>query len=135
MSGISSKEANNLNVIQRSFEAFAVGDVEVLKNTFAVDAHYHHAPLGIFSGDYKGRQAIVEFLMRVDDETGGTFRATPLAMAASGNRVFVLYHATGMRAGTTIEGNDVIVFTLSDGSVTEAVIYPGNYPTLAAFWS
>jgi hypothetical protein len=59
----------------------------------------------------------------------------PLAIAASGNRVFMLNHATGTRAGKTIDANDVLVFVPSDGLVTEAVIYPGDYPTLAAFWS
>jgi SnoaL-like domain len=56
---------NNVGAIRRAIEAFAVGDAEVLKNTFAPDVYYHHVPLGIFSGNYKGRQAIMEFFCRI----------------------------------------------------------------------
>jgi ketosteroid isomerase-like protein len=118
----------------RGFDAFAAGDPEVVKNLFAPDAHYHHARLGILNGDYKGRQAIEEFFGQIGNETNGTFRAEPVVIAASGDRVFVLYRATGTRAGKTIDGNDVLVLTLRDGLVTEALICPGDYPTLAAFW-
>lgn len=135
MSGISSEEANNLKVIRRVFEAFAAGDFETVKNTFAPEAHYHHAPLGIFDGDYKGQQAIMEFFGRIASESGGTFRSEPIAIAASGNRAFVLYRATAKRAEKAIDGNDVLVFTLQDGLVTEAIICPSDYPKLAAFWS
>ena len=58
-----------------------------------------------------------------------------MSIAPSGDRVFVLYRSTGMRDGKTLDVNDIIVFTLADGMVTEAMTFYGDYATEAAFWS
>jgi len=135
MSGTSSEEAGNLDVVRRGFEAFQTGDAEALMKTFAPDAHYHFAPAGKLTGDYHGVPAIMEFFGQVAHETEGTFRVTPVEMAASGNRVFVLYRTNGKRGGKTLDTSDVGVFTLAGGVVTEGMICPGDYPAGAAFWS
>src|SRR5208283_835368 len=135
MSGTSSEEARNLEVVRRAFEAFQAGNAEALMKTLASNAHYHLAPVGKFTGDYRGAPAIMEFFGQVARESEGTFRVTPVEMAASGNRVFVLYRTNGKRGGKTLDSSDVGVFTLAGGVVTEAMICPSDYPAGAAFWS
>jgi ketosteroid isomerase-like protein len=135
MSGTSSEEAKNLNVIRRCFEAFEAGDVETLMKNFAPSVRYRHTPVGPLTGDYRGAQAVREFFAQADRETGGTLRATILALAASGDRVFVLYRETATRAGKTLDAQDVLVFTLANAAVTDAIICVGDFPAAAAFWS
>ena len=135
MSDVSSEEKSNLDVVKRAFEAFQVGDAEALMKSFAPEAHYHFAPLGKLTGDYRGVQAIMGMFGQIAQETQGTFRVSPVAMAASGNRVFVLYALNGKRDGKALETQDVGVFTLAGGVVTDAMVFGGNYPAGATFFS
>ena len=107
LSGTSSEEARNLVVVRRAFEAFQAGNADALMKTFAPNAHYRIAPAGKFTGDYRGAPAIMEFFGQVAQESEGTFRVTPVEMAAHGNRVFVLYGTNGKRGGKTLDSNDV----------------------------
>lgn len=132
---ISSEEAQNLDVVRRSFEAFQAGDTEALMKAFAPNVHYRLTPIGKFTGDYRGVSAVMEFFGQVAHETEGSFRAALVDLAASGNRVFALYKGSGKRGGKTLDSTDVIVFTLADGAITEATIYSGDYPAAAAFFS
>ncbi len=135
MSGTSSEEARNLEVVRRGFEAFEAGNAEGLLKTLAPNAHYHLAPVGKFTGDYRGAPAIMEFFGQVAQESEGTFRVTPVEMAASGNHVFVLYRTNAKRGGKTLDSSDIGVFTLAGGVVTEGMICQTDYPANAAFWS
>jgi hypothetical protein len=135
MSATSSEEKSNLDVVRRGYEAFQAGNAEELMKTMAPNAHYHLAPIGKFGGDYKGVKAIMEFFGEIARESGGTFRVTPVEMAAAGNRVFVLYGASGKHGGKTLDSRDVAVFTLAGGRVTDAMFCASDYPAEAAFWS
>jgi uncharacterized protein len=131
----SSEEARNLDVMRGAFEAFQAGNAEALMKSLAPNVHYHLAPAGKFTGDYRGVPAVMEFFGQVAHESDGTFRVTPVEMAASGNRVFALYKTNGKRGAKTLDSSDVAVFTLAGGVVTEAMICPSDYPAAAAFWS
>jgi uncharacterized protein len=131
----SSEEARNLDVVRRAFDAFQAGDVEALTKSFAPNVQYRVPPAGKFTGDYRGVSAVMEFFAQVAHESEGSFRATLVDLAASGNRVFALYKISGKRGGKTLDSTDVIVSTLADGAITEATVYSGDYPAAAAFWS
>jgi uncharacterized protein len=131
----SSEENSNLDVVRRGYEAFQAGNADALMKTMAPNAHYHLAPAGKFTGDYRGVQAIMEFFGQIARESEGTFRVTPMEMAAAGNRVFVLQATSGKRGEKTLDGREVGVFTLSGGVVTDVMYCASNYPVEAAFWS
>jgi len=131
----SSEEARNLDVVRRTFEAFQAGDTEALMKAFAPNVRYRLAPVGKFTGDYRGVNAVLEFFGQIAHETEGSFRVALVDLAASGNRVFALYTISGKRGGKTLDSTDVIVSTLADGAITEATVYSGDYPAGAAFWS
>ena len=135
MGNPSSQEARNLAVVKRGFEAFAAGDMEVMKTITAPNGHWHDTPNMVFGGDFDGQQAILEYFGQLARETGGTLKATPLAMAADGDRVFVLSHLSAKRGGKTLESNNVNVFTLADGVVIDTVVFNGDQPAIAAFFS
>jgi len=126
---------HQLEVVRRAFEAFQAGDADRLKKILAPNVHYRVAAAGNFTGDYHGVPAVMGFFEQIARETKRSFRATPIEMAASGNRVFVLYKVAGRRGGKILDSSDVAVFTLIGGAVAEAIFYQSDYPAHAAFWS
>ena len=130
-----SVEARNLEVVRGAFDAFKAGNAEAMMKAMAPNIHYHLAPSANFTGDYRGVQAVMGFFGQIAQESQGTFQVELLEAAASGERVFVLYKVTGKRGAKTLDASDVGVFTLADGAITDAMIYAGDYPAGAAFWS
>jgi len=122
-------------LIRRGFEAFAAGDMAALTELFHADASWHSVPAGILSGSYRGRDAIFAFFGQTQQEAGGTFSATPLDMAVSGERVFVLSQDKAKRKGRTLDTSNVVVFTLAGGRVREVHQFFGDHPAEVAFWS
>jgi uncharacterized protein len=124
-----------LEVVRQAFEAFEAGDVDRLKKVLAPNVHYRVAPAGKFTGDYRGPAAVMAFFGQIARETDGSFRVSPIEMAASGNRVFVLYKVNGRRGGKALDTADVGVFTVIGGAVTEAIFHQSDYPAHAVFWA
>jgi uncharacterized protein len=127
-------ELDNIERVRKGFEAFAASDVATLSDVFEAHAVWRAEPMGILAGNYEGRDAIFAMFAQVGQETGGTFRAQPLAMAASGDKVFVQLDVTGDRQGRSLNAGEVLVFTLLDGRVREVRLYIANSAQSAAFW-
>jgi uncharacterized protein len=128
-------EQDNMAHVQRGFEAFAAGDMATLKELFHPDAVWHAATVGVIQGTYHGRDAILASFGELHRETAGTFTSKPIAMAATGERVFVQAHVGGERGGRSSHWSEVIVFTLGAGKVHEVHLYHGDYPVAAAFFA
>jgi uncharacterized protein len=135
MSASGASDSQNIAVIRRGYEAFAKGDIETLKTLFAADAAWHATATGILPGNYRGVQAILEFFLRLAQESEGTLRAEPQTMAAAGDHVLVLERDTGKRKGRTLDTRSVLTFKLNKGVVTEVADFPFDHPALAEFWS
>jgi ketosteroid isomerase-like protein len=128
-------EQDSIALVRRGFEAFAAGDLQTLADLFDADARWHVVPLGLFAGDYRGRDQILGWFGQLQQETKGTFRSTPTAFAATGDRVFAQTTATAQRNGKTLEEQDVLVFSIADGRVASVHHYLLDYPSAAEFWS
>jgi len=131
----SAKETLSIDVVRRAFEAFEAADAVGLRKILAPNVRYRVAPAGRFTGDYRGVPAVLEFFAQIARESEGTFRARPVEMAATDDRIFVLYKVSGRRGAKSLESADVGVFTVAGGVVTEATFYQSDYPAHAAFWS
>lgn len=127
-------ERANLTAVRRGLSALATGDIPAFADLFHDDAIWHVAPAGALKGHYRGRDQIVGFLAHVLDETGGTFRGEPVALAAAGDRVFVQHAARATRKGVSAEWHSVLVFTLSGGEAVAVHHYSIDYPSVARFW-
>jgi ketosteroid isomerase-like protein len=128
-------EQTNTELIRRGFTAFAAGDMATLAELFEANATWHAAPVGILSGSYNDRDAIFSSFAQLQKETAGTFRSNPVAMAASGDKVFVQAVVSGERKGRKLQDDEILVFTIANNRVREVHLYPGNYPASAAFWA
>ena len=128
-------EQDNVALVRRGFEAFGAGDMAALTELFAADAAWHGPTTGVLEGDHIGRDNIFKMFGQTGAETSGTFRVSPGAFAASGDRVFVQIMATGQRNGKALESDEVLVFTLSDGKVTKIRFYLSDFQANLDFWS
>ena len=127
-------ERNNIESIERGFKAFAAGDMVALSELFEESVLWHSQPAGVLPGEYRGRDATFTMFGQLHEMTGGTFRSTPVAMAASGHKVFVQTEATGERSGRSLRASQVLIFTLSGGRVSEVQLFSGNHAAEDAFW-
>jgi len=134
---VSTTDAGRENIanIRRGFEAFAAGDMAALSELFEENAVWHGERTGILEGDYHGRDAIFAVFGQLHQETAGTFRSTPIDMAASGDKVFVQTEVTGERRGRSLRVGQVLIFTLAGGRVREVQIFNDDYSTSQAFWA
>jgi uncharacterized protein len=126
---------SNMELVRKGFEAFAAGDMTALGGLFDSNATWHSAAAGVLGGDYRGRDAIFAMFAQLHKETAGTFRSTPIAMAASSDKVFVQTEVSGDRNGRKLKDAEVIVFTLTGGQVSEVHLYNENYPAALEFWT
>jgi ketosteroid isomerase-like protein len=130
-----SVQDRNIASVRRGYDAFAAGDMATLTELFHPGAAWHVPAMGVFAGNYVGREAILAFFSQTYKEADGTFRAVPGVIAASGDRVFVQQRMTGKRQGRSLDSSAVVVFTLVDGQIREVDEYHGDYAASAAFWA
>ena len=124
----------NVALVRRIMEAFADKDGLSLRNCFADDAVWHVPGSGVMSGTYRGRSEIFRFLARLPKLTDGTYRSTFIDALASEERGAGLYRAQGEREGRSIDIDQVLLFTIRDGRVTEVLALPSDPVAFDAFW-
>ena len=135
MGTLDPQEARNLAIVRRGYEAFDKRDMETMKTLMAPNAHWHEPPNKLFSGDFNGQKAILDYFGQLAKETDDTIKATPKTMTADGDRVFVVSHLSAKRGGKTLETDNVNIFKLADGVVVDTVVFESDQPAIAAFYS
>jgi ketosteroid isomerase-like protein len=124
----------NAALVRRIMEAFANKDGLSLRDCFADDAVWHVPGTGVMSGTYRGRSEIFRFLARLPKLTDGTYRSTFIDALASEERGAGLYRAQGERAGRSIDIDQLLLFTIRDGRVTEVLALPSDPVAFDDFW-
>ena len=125
----------NAALVRRIMEAFANKEGFALREVFADDAVWRVPGNGVMSGTYRGRGAIFRFLARLPKLTGGTYRSTFVDALASEERGAGLYRARGEREGRSIDIDQLLLFTIRDGVVTEVLALPSDPAAFNAFWA
>jgi ketosteroid isomerase-like protein len=126
---------SNARLVRRIMEAFANKQGFALRECFAEDAVWHVPGSGVMSGTYHGRTEIFRFLARLPKLTDGTYRSTFIDALASEERGAGLYRARGERRGRTIDIEQLLLFTIRDGLVTQVLALPSDPMTFDAFWA
>ena len=116
-------------------EAFANKEGFALRECFAEDAVWHVPGAGVMAGTYRGRTEIFRFLARLPKLTNGTYRSTFIDALASETRGAGLYRARGERGGRAIDIDQLLLFTIQDGLVTEVLALPSDPAAFERFWA
>jgi ketosteroid isomerase-like protein len=125
----------NEELVRRGFDAFATGDIDTLRQLFDQDAIWHVPGRSPLSGDHRGLDAILGFLARTMELTGGTFRADVHDVVANDEHAVALYVTRGEREGRTLESRDVLVSHIRNGKLAEAWLLSADLYTVDEFFS
>ncbi len=127
--------AANEALVRRIFDAFARKEGLALRGLFAEDAVWTVPGDGVMAGVYRGREEIFRFLARLPKETDGTYGSTLHDVLVSGDRAAAYYTARGTRRGRTLELDQVLLFRMEDGVVSEVLALPTDAQEFENFWS
>ena len=127
-------EHANAAVVRRLFEAFERKDAVALRGFFAEDAVWLVGGASAVAGTYRGRRAIIRFLGSLPRLTDGTYSSRLIDVLASDDRAAVLYRATGRREERELDIDQLLLFKLRNGVVTDVVALPSDQSAFDAFW-
>ena len=125
----------NASVVRQIFDAFAAKNGYALRDVFAPDAVWRVPGAGTMAGIFEGREAIFRFLGRLAKETEGTYSSELIDVLASDDRAAALYRARGTRKNRHLELDQVLLFSLDDGVVTDVLAMPSDPAAFDAFWA
>jgi uncharacterized protein len=117
----------NERVIRELYDARARRDWNAVRRLLADEIVWHEPGQEDYSGDYRGREDVVDLLEKLVAVTEGTFQLVPEAFLNSVEHSAVLVRWWAERQGRRSEGNELAVYRLRDGEVAEAWFYPDGY--------
>ena len=89
----------------------------------------------VMAGTHRGRTAIFRFLARLPKETAGTYGSRLVDVLVSAERAAALYRAFGERDGRSLDIDQLLLFTIRDGLVTEVLALPSDPAAFERFWA
>jgi uncharacterized protein len=125
----------NEDLIRSGYDAFASGDMDTLRQVFALDAVWHTPGRSLLAGDHRGIDAILGFFAQTMELTAGTFRAELHDVVAGDQHGVGLHLSRGERQGRTLEDRSVLVFHVRDGKATEVWQYVEDQDAFDQFLS
>lgn len=125
----------NAGVARAIFRSFDQRNPLQLRDLFHEDAVWQVAGSSTVAGAYRGRTEIFRFLASLKRRTDGTYRSELKDVLASEERAAALYRATGRRNGIDLDIDQVLLFTIRDGKVTEVVALPSDPAAFERFWA
>jgi ketosteroid isomerase-like protein len=129
-------EHPDVALVRRGYQAFATGDVETLSVVIAEDATQYQPGTSAMAGEYKGRQAILEFYGRLAAETDGTFKAELQNLYTDGKGCVVAVHRSiGSRGGKQLDVGTVLIFTVRDGAARDIHACQDDIDQWDDFWA
>ena len=123
----------NAELLERLFGAFG-RDRSALAAAFADDAVWRVTGANRMTGEYRGREAILEFLRETAVLTNGTYRAELRYAVADDERAVAVYRASGERDGRTIDIDQALFCVVRDGRLAEITAVPFDAAAFDAVW-
>ena len=125
----------NLERARAGYAAFAAGDMATINDLLADDTVWHSGGDNVLTGDYEGKEAVLGYMARLMQETGGTFRNEIHDMLANDEHGVALVNATGERNGKMLDTPIIQVFHMRDGKMTEFCSVGTDQAVLDDFWA
>src|SRR5262249_29832688 len=97
-------------LIRQGYDAFARGDVEAVLGLLNPDIIWHVPGRSPLSGEYRGHDEVVGFLVRTMELSAGTFTMDIGDVLVSGQTVVVLCTVSAQRGGRSWSSPEVHVW-------------------------
>jgi uncharacterized protein len=124
----------NAELLRRAFEAFG-RDALVVARSLAEDIVWRVPGTNPMSGEYDGRDAVLQFLRQTLVLSGGTYRTELQYVVADDERAVAVYRARGEREGRTLDIDQALFCVVRDGQIADVTAVPFDYPAFDAFWA
>lgn len=126
----------NEELVRQGYKAFGEGDMETLRSLFAPDAVHSATGNNPLSGEYKGVDEILGYYGKLFEVSEGTFAAELKSTKVIGDdKVAATHRDTGKRGDRTLDQDETLTFTISDGKFTHLVEDHSDPAAYDAFWS
>jgi ketosteroid isomerase-like protein len=122
-------------LLREANAALGRGDMDALRQYWAEDIRWHMPGRSPLAGYCEGAAQIAEFLGRVSELSGGTYRSETHDVLADDEHIVVLSTSRAERGGKHWEDNIVRVSRIRDGRVTEIRSYIADQYAFDEFWS
>jgi ketosteroid isomerase-like protein len=126
-------EHPNLTLVRNLHTAFTSGDIAALPGFFAADAVWELPGRGTLAGEYKGPEAIVGFLGRSFELSGGTLRLELHAMFGDDWGACHVQTVTADHGGRRLNCVEVLAHRIVDGKIVHTYHRPDQYALDAFF--
>jgi uncharacterized protein len=127
---------SNEDLVRQGYKAFGEGDMETLRSLFAPDAVHVATGNGPLAGEYKGVDDVLGYYGKLFELSDGTFRADLQSVRVEGDdTVVATHHDSGQRNGKTLDQDENLTFTISDGKFTKLVEEHSDPAAYDDFWS
>jgi ketosteroid isomerase-like protein len=122
--------------VDRYFVAYARRDRQAISDYFAEDVVWHVAGSHALSGDYKGRENVLDYLARSQALTEGTLTLEPVDVMSSDDHIALFVRVTGERRGRRLDVELLEVFKVAaDGRWSEFWSMADDQAQVDAFWA
>ncbi|HEY7582466.1 MAG TPA: nuclear transport factor 2 family protein [Acidimicrobiia bacterium] len=126
----------NVERLEAFLGAYADHDAERISAALSEDAVWHVGGTHRLSGDYRGREAILEYFGRVGRETAGSLRLDPIELIANDERGAAFLRVTGDRGGNRLDVTMAEAFQFDgQGRIREFWAHATDQEAIDKFWS
>jgi ketosteroid isomerase-like protein len=126
----------NVAKLDALMACFAQGDLEGILDHYAEDGVYRVAGDNIVSGNYRGRDAIRDFFIHLNEVTGGSMRLTVEDALADDDHAVMFWHLTTEREGRSLDASGAMAFKIdADGKFSESWFLYDDQRAYDAFYS
>lgn len=126
----------NEELTRKGYEAFDSGDMETLQQLLAEDVSWYVPGNNTISGEYHGRDEVLQLFAQIGQETGGNFRFEIHDVLANDQHSVALVKAHGERNGVSVDGTtQVHVSHIEDGQIVSFWNHPYDADRFDEFWS
>ena len=127
-------EHPNAALARTMVDAFQNGDLATVGGCFADDAVWDLPGRSTVAGEYKGPDAIVGFLAKAFELSGGTLRLEVVNILGSDWGAVQVQHVRAAHNGRTLDCVEVLAHQIVDGKIVRTYHRPDQY-AIDAFFS
>ena len=125
---------SNAELLERAFAAFG-RDALTVARTLAEDVVWRVPGDTVMSGEYRGRDDVLQFLRQTRVQSDNTYRTELRYVVADDERAVAVYRARGERKGRTLDIEQALFCVIRDGVLVDVTAVPLDYPAFVEFWS
>jgi hypothetical protein len=125
---------SNAELLERAFAAFG-RDALTVARTLAHDVVWRVPGDTVMSGEYRGRDDVLQFLRQTRVQSDNTYRTELKYVVADDERAVAVYRARGERKGRTLDIEQALFCVIREGVLVDVTAVPLDYPAFVEFWS